>query len=240
MRSRAYLLAKPLIISLFLTIPAHVHADERYFVIIYGATHRPNMAQLSHTFATFIKASGSGENLAAWALESQTISWLPQSLEVRLAALPEPGRNFGLHETMRWALASADQVDLWGPYEIQKVLYDRALVQIGVLDSGQVKYKAVDSGFRSSRVSNCIHAVTTVASGYRTRIVSPAWGQAASYYVSLRLYPWYINPCRTYPEFLPVLGMDGYPLRRNDLDTPPGGLSANFVGALEGRRSGAW
>ena len=233
------ILTKALIFPLVLAIPARTHGEERYFVIVYGATHQPNAPQFSHTFATFIKATGTGNFPAGWSLEPHTISWLPCSLEVRMAVLPEPGRNFELHETMCWAVASADQVDVWGPYEIQKELYDRALVQNHVLDSGQVKYKALDSGYRSSRVTNCIHAVTTVASGYRVRIVSPAWGQAASYYVALRLYSWYIDPYRTYPELLSALGLDRYPLRMEDLNAPPRGFYASLVGALEGRRSGA-
>jgi hypothetical protein len=232
------ILTAALVVLLLPAIAMRARADERYFVIVYGATHRPNIAQLSHTFATFIKATGTGEFPAGWTLEPYTISWLPCSLKVRLAAMPEPGRNFGLHETIRWAQTTADDIDLWGPYEVQIELYDRALLQISVLERGQVKYKAQDSGCRSSQASNCIHAVTTVASGYRVRIVTPAWGEAASYYVALRLYPWYINPCRTYPELLSALGLDCYHLRIDDLDTPPGGVSGVLVGLLERGRSG--
>ena len=36
----------------------------------------------SHTWATFVKATGEGPDPAAWRLEEHTISWLPQTLNV--------------------------------------------------------------------------------------------------------------------------------------------------------------
>jgi hypothetical protein len=33
-------------------------------------------------------------------------------------------------------------------------------VQLALLNSGQVRYKAADTGYRTNRVSNCTHAVS--------------------------------------------------------------------------------
>jgi hypothetical protein len=45
---------------------------------------------------------------------------------------------------------------MWGPYRIRKDLYDRAAAQRAYLESGAVRYKAADTGYRSARVSNCV------------------------------------------------------------------------------------
>src|SRR5438128_2392787 len=44
---------------------------------------------------------------------------------------------------------------MWGPYRIDPDLYCRALKQIALLDSGDVKYKAGDALHFSDRVCNC-------------------------------------------------------------------------------------
>src|SRR5262245_49603432 len=77
---------------------------EGYFLIIFsqeGPGHEP---WLSHTFATFVKATGAGANKGQYHLEHHTISWLPASRDIRLLRLrPETGKNFSLEESLRWA-----------------------------------------------------------------------------------------------------------------------------------------
>ena len=60
-----------------------------------------------------------------------------------------------------------------GPYRIDAELYCRAVRQVALLESGQVLYKANDVGYPSDRVSNCIHAVSSISEGYRLRVASP-------------------------------------------------------------------
>ena len=74
-------------------------------------------------------------------------------------------------------------MSMWGPYRIDEELYDNAVRQHGVLESGQVHYKALDSGYPTQRASNCIHAVGSVAHGYRIRVLSPWFGVTASWAV---------------------------------------------------------
>src|SRR5204863_1128531 len=132
-------------------------------------------------------------------IEAHTISWLPANLKIRfLALLPEPGHNFDLHETLRFVLNDCQRVSLWGPYQINCDLYQLACKQIQLLQSGEVRYKAVDSGYPSNRVSNCIHALSSIVDGYRVRVLSPGWGETASYTILQRYRPWIIDQCHTH------------------------------------------
>jgi hypothetical protein len=180
-------------LCLLLSTTARVKAGDFFYVLVFGSQQEWPNPRYSHSFATFVKATGTGE-FPDTIEEIHTISWLPATMVVRPALLPERGENFGLHQTIRWCLDNCMRVSLWGPFEIDEDLYCRALKQIAVLESGRVRYKPVDSGYPTNRVSNCIHAVSSVAGGYRARIGSPEWGETASWYLARRLRPWYLNP----------------------------------------------
>jgi hypothetical protein len=142
-----------------LLLAGSTRADDFYYVAVFGSQTIPADPDYSHTFAAFVRASGEGPCPAAFNVEDCfCISWLPANLKVRTCALlPECGHNFGLHETLDNVLRNDDRVSLWGgPYRIDKELYDNARRQVGVLESGEVRYKAVDSGYPADRVSNCI------------------------------------------------------------------------------------
>jgi hypothetical protein len=189
-----------------------LHADDAYYMLMFGSQRVPNDPNHAHTFATFVKAS-SGADPAGCALESQTISWLPATGIVRTLALrPECGRNFELHETLRWALNDDQRVSVWGPYQIEGELYYRAVNRLAELQSGQVRYKANDMGHRSDKVSNCIHAVSSITEGLRVRIGSPGWGETASFIVLGKLRPWIVNGAQLHPWVGTALGLDDYPL----------------------------
>ena len=49
-------------------------------------------------------------------------------------------------------------------------------------------------GYYSDDVSNCVHAVSSLADGYRLRLGSPGWGEAAGYRVRNELGPWVTGP----------------------------------------------
>jgi hypothetical protein len=125
-------------------------------------------------------------------------------------------------------------VSLWGPYQIEPDLYGRALKQIGLLESGQVQYKANDAWHRADRVSNCIHAVSTVADGPWLRVLSPGWGETASYVVLRRLLPWVIDCDHVHPWVGSALGLDAYPLIYRDLEPPRSGAILGPVYRLRG------
>ena len=198
-------------------------AEEFYYVAVFGSQTYPNNPDYAHTFAAFVKASGDGPCPTSYAVEdSFCISWLPRNLKIRVSALlPECGANFGLRETIDYALANEERVSMWGPYRIEKELYDKAVAQVNLLQSGEVRYKAVDSGYPNDRVSNCIHAVAVCAGGYRVRVLSPAFGQTASWVVLQRFKPFIFNTAETHEWVFSYLGMENYPIRRRDFDRDP-------------------
>src|SRR5262249_18621995 len=98
-------------------------------------------------------------------VESKTISWLPASGVIRLLAAPEPGHNLGLSETMTWAKSHDLATTSWGPFEIQKETFDRAVAQAAKLEEGKIEFKSLDGRTRSNGASNCIHVISDILPG---------------------------------------------------------------------------
>ncbi len=199
-------------------------AGEAYYLLVFGS-QLPGLNRPAHThsFATFVRATGLGEGCAAPQIQAWTISWLPRTLDIEVYRLrPECGVNLDLHGTLRWAFDDGQRVSMWGPYQIQKDLFDRALAQVAFLQSGAVCYKAVDTGYSTERVCNCIHAIADVAlDSPRLHVGVPGWGESASYFVTLDLAPWIIQPRQTHDWLLPRLCLTNYPLVRRDLEHNP-------------------
>jgi hypothetical protein len=218
-------------VALLLSAAAPARARDFYFVMVFGSQQTPNNPNYSHSWATFVRATGEGPCPQNYRLEAHTISWLPENMIVRTRALlPECGRNFDLHTTIRYALGNDERVSMWGPYVIEPDLYGRALRQIELLESGRVGYKAIDTGYRSDNVSNCIHAVSSITEGYRLRVVSPLWGEPASYFITRELEPWVID-CdeRKFTWVSSALGLDWYPIIHRELENPRSGAYRSAV-----------
>ena len=198
-------------------------AEEFYYLTMFGSQTTPNNPNYSHTFATFVRASGEGPCPTGYVVEDCfTISWLPTSLKVRTRALlPECGHNFDLPQTLHYVLSEDEHVSMWGPYRIDEELYDNAVQQRDVLESGEVRYKALDSGYPTDRASNCIHAVGSVAHGYRIRVLSPWFGVTASWAVLQTFRPHIIDKDQTHEWVYAYLGLDAYPITRRDYDVEP-------------------
>jgi len=159
---RRLLLHMGLMVVWILAAPL-VHAGEKYYISIFGSESSPRLPRYTHTWATFVKATGEGEDHSTYQIESFTISWLPASLKIRAFRLcAEPGVNFDLHATLDYTLGQGQLVSEWGPFQISRLLYDRALERKGLLESGAIRYKTVDPNFGplAKVISNCIHAIT--------------------------------------------------------------------------------
>ena len=229
MRSGTALLAVCLL-ALIPTVAAQ--SGEAYFVIVLGSQRTPSDPNYSHTFATFIHTTwtGNGPCTAPVSLESYTVSWMPRNLKIRpLALLPECGYNFGLHESIQFAQKTDQRVSLWGPYQINPCLFVRALDRVRELQSGRVQYKANDFGYCSGKVSNCIHAVSTVIDGPHLCVFSPGCGEVASYAVLLRMEPTIIDTNRIHPWVGTALGLGQYPIIYREWPPP---LSGAVVGPI--------
>ena len=132
-----------------------------YAVYQHGAFR--SIRRLADPFRNFIRADHSRCILADLASGSQhTISWLPQSLDVRTWSLfPEPGVNLDLYRTLEAVYIDREHVTMWRPFRIQQVVYERSLRVQAILDSGAAEYRAISTP-RNLLVSDCIHAVAAV------------------------------------------------------------------------------
>ena len=144
--------------------PASAQVGQRgstnYYMIMFAVQSEPNVARLSHTFAAFVRAAGPEANPSAQ-LDVQTISWMPRSLEIEpLRMFPTQGVNLNLAETLSWARSVDSRVTMWGPYPIEKELYDVATHRSEQLKSGAIQYIANDRRRREEGAVNCIHALS--------------------------------------------------------------------------------
>jgi hypothetical protein len=200
-------------------------AQESYYVIVFGSQQTPPRATYSHTFAIFVRVCHSCNSPEGRTVESHIISWMPRTLDIRVhAVLPEPGVNLDLDSTMRWAMATCQRTSMWGPYQIERDLYCRAMERLALLQSGKVRYKAIDTGYPLSIVSNCIHAVSGIVGGIRLYVSTPNFGETASFDALRRMEPWIIDCEHKHEWLVPVLGLDRYPLIHRDWEKPRSGL----------------
>jgi hypothetical protein len=207
---------------LLLALANPVQADEAYFMLVFGSQRPVNLPRHTHTFATFVKATWTGPGCSPPQIQAWTISWLPCTLNIEWYRLrPECGINLDLQSTLRWARADDQRISLWGPYQIQKELFDRALSQVAHLQNGTAAYKAVDTGYPADQVSNCTHAVGDLVPDSRIYLGVRSWGDSASYFVTLSLAPWIIDSCRIHDWILPQLGLGDCPLVRRGLERIP-------------------
>jgi hypothetical protein len=216
------------------------HAGEAFYLLMFGSQRTPANPSYSHTWATFVRATWEGDGPCPHnpTIEEHTMSWLPETMVVRLwALLPECGALFELHTTIHWALDTQQRISMWGPYQIEPDLYYKAMDRLAHLGSGRVRYKAIDSGYSSDRVTNCIHAVAGTVGGLRVRVGTPGWGETASFTVLQRFRPWIYNRDEVHSWVGSALGLDEYPIIYRDWGrTFSGGIVGPFNRLLGGER----
>ncbi|MDX2038606.1 MAG: hypothetical protein SFX72_18305 [Isosphaeraceae bacterium] len=147
----------------FCTLGAlRVEASEFYYVMIFGSQSQPKRLELSHTWATFVKAVGEGTDPDSYTLEAHTISWLPASLDVKIMRLrPETGVNLDHAQTMAFVTGQGQGVTMWGPFIVNAQIWNRSLEVRSLIESGRVSYRAISTA-RNLFISDCIHAVASV------------------------------------------------------------------------------
>jgi hypothetical protein len=202
-----------------------IRAEEAYYVCVFGSQCVSVDPDGAHSFAVFVRATWDCRAPGSCRLEAHSISWLSARMCSRaLTLLPECGHNFDFHTTLRYVLENDERVSVWGPYRIHPDLYCRALDQIRLLESGQVKYKSIDTGHPSDRVCNCIHALSSVVDGHRVCVLSPSWGETASYNVTKRYGPWILDGGRTHDWVAYALRLNCYPIVYRDWEHPRSGV----------------
>jgi hypothetical protein len=199
-------------------------AGDAYYVMIFGSESEPKQLRLTHTFATFIRATGEGSDPANYALTAHTISWLPRALDVRVRRLrPEPGVNLDLESTLRLVMRDGESVTMWGPYLISPLIYNRSIEVFNKLNSGSELYRAYD-GPLNDEISNCIHAVADVDPRYRrTRYPLNRVGKPASAYIAKKLLQRtsFDQAALDHGWLVPRLGLQRYPIEYVGNQGPP-------------------
>jgi hypothetical protein len=203
---------------------APARAGECYFMVMFSCQKQDgtNPANLAHSFGTFVKLTGEGDRLDRYGIHFFTVSWLPGGDVHLWRIMPETGQNLDLAGSFAWAHNHGLTVSMWGPYQIDRTLYDRACARYAQIENGKVLYKAIDTCYPAARVTNCIHALSDIAfRKKRLRLGSPSWGDAATYFIVQSFRPWIIHPDEIHDWLLPPLGLTPYPIIRRDLDRNP-------------------
>ncbi len=210
---------RPVVIALlglaFAMIASETKGDEFYYAMIFGSQSKPKLLQYTHTWATFIRAVGEGPDANNYSVYQHTISWLPQSLDVRTwSLLPEPGVNLDLYRTLEAVYRDREHVTMWGPFRIHQVVYERSLGVEQILDSGVAEYRAISTP-RNLLISDCIHAVAAIDPIFGRdhypliRIGKPASRHIARQVMTRSVFDqWQGNNS----WLIPRLGLDCYPI----------------------------
>jgi hypothetical protein len=142
--------------------PGSAQGEERYYAMIFGSQSSPKLLRYTHTWATFVRVVGEGDDPRGYQVSPHTISWLPTSLVVRvLSPVPEQGVNLELYATLDVVLKDRESVTMWGPFEMRPEVYQQSLRIKAILDGGAAQYRAISTR-RNLLVSDCIHAVVAV------------------------------------------------------------------------------
>lgn len=191
---------------------------EFYYVMIFGSQSSPKLLRYTHTWATFVRAVGEGPDPRDYAIRAHTISWLPRSLEVRVwRPWPEPGVNLDLDRTLRFVASKREHVTMWGPFVIDREIYDRSLGVLRIIASGAPQYRAISTQ-RDLLISDCIHAVAAVDPVFgRGHYPLIRVGEPASRYIARQIMT--RGPARGIEQerydnswLIPRLGLDRYPM----------------------------
>ena len=159
-RDRIRGVALALIVGLFAHAgSAAAYSADWYYVLVFGSQSDPKRLKYTHTWATFVRATGEGQDPSAYALQSHTISWYPASREVKVfSPFPEQGVNLTLEETLAEVGRTKEKVKLWGPFLLKKEVYDRSLEIYRLAQTDLPRYRAISNSL-DMLVSDCIHAV---------------------------------------------------------------------------------
>jgi hypothetical protein len=191
---------------------------EFYYVMIFGSQSSPKLLRYTHTWATFVRAVGDGPDPSSFALQVHTISWLPQTLELHVwRTWPEPGVNLDLYQTLNVVYSQRESVTMWGPFVIDKEVYDRSLWVLQIIASGAPRYRAISTP-GNLLISDCIHAVAAVDPVFgREHYPLIRVGKPASRYIARQIMT--RGPARGIEQerydnswLIPRLGLDRYPI----------------------------
>jgi hypothetical protein len=197
-------------------------AGESYFMVVYGAEDGSENPLKTHCFATFIKLLKSADGQGPPGIELRHINWFTRLghesgvphglLNDGLLERPEPGENRDTVSAFETAARHKLSVFKFGPYEIEKALYEHASRQIDLLEGrvagSRILYKQIDYGLREGSkivASNCIHAVSDVIREPTPLSTGLAAGRQAALLNVQHFKRWIKDPTKTHPEIWDVV-----------------------------------
>ena len=209
--------------------PPRLHAGETYYILLFGAQREPPRARYAHTWATYVRAVGDGDDRSNYKLEARTNSWLPADLDVRpWKPCPQQGVNLDLEASLRFAIAERANIAEWGPHEILPEIYERGISEIQRLDEGSIQYRAVDGFSRRSNIKNCFHSISDILDRRDSRFYYPLRqnGFPVTYDIvkSLRERGKIVNPGQDNTWIDRRLGLDAYPIIHHPYDPASPGV----------------
>ena len=201
------------VVSAFAPSPAR--GAERYYALIFGSQSSPKLLRYTHTWATFLRVVGEGNDPRGYQVYQHTISWLPSSLVVRVwSPVPEEGVNLDLYATLDVVYRNGESVTMWGPFEMRPEIYERSLRVKAILDSGAAQYRAISTP-RDLLVSDCIHAVAAIDPVFgRGHYPLIRIGKPASRFIARQVMTRSVFDQYQTDAFwlIPRLGLDHYPI----------------------------
>ncbi len=226
-------------------------ASDSYYMVIYSA-EEGKISERAHCFATFARVTWASDaptprielhHINWFSVRGHRCGWTYNLVETDgKPTRPEPGENRTTRDALELVLGHHRRVTRWGPYEIKRELYEKAMRQIDLLEGRipgkKVLYKSLDLGYRDrpeTPVLNCIHAVSDIVREPALLRTWMAYGDPAARKVVRHLRPWIKSPAIEPPGLWHAIWEEiwrGAPKRRADtiaraeLDPDPG-LTSN-------------
>jgi hypothetical protein len=145
-------------------------------------------------------------------VEPLTISWMPEDEQPRAYhVLSARGKNCSLAETFASMDRQRARVSYWGPYEIDAERFNLAAAQVVRLQSGEVRYRVVDSLYLDKTVCHCAHAVTYADPSLKWLVQPVLWPGEPGTSLLAAMYEWtgaFADGNATHDWLVPVLGLD--------------------------------
>lgn len=191
-------------------------ADQHYMLIFSEQRSVINLPSRSHTWGVFVRASDSGA-----LLEVLELNWFAADMKIGFFQLAEPGINRRYIETIESAIAKRATVCMWGPFQIQPELFERAKLRTIEIEAGLWEYSMIDLG-RRYRAPNCQHMLSDLRDDSPYLRTLLARGERGSEKVAKHLSVFIVDgSCganfRRYPEIVGLLGLQRYPIERREL-----------------------
>lgn len=131
----------------------------RYEMILFSYDHKVIPGWSPHTFALFYEFDDNKKIIT----KSSHISWLPATspADVEVFSKSVKGKNYSLHETIKFALNNEKKLYYKGPYIIKKDLFTKAQAQVEKLDSGSIEYKVLWTKREGGdKTFHCVYAIS--------------------------------------------------------------------------------